>query len=188
LHLNMIFSIFMNTLFKKIIINVIKLSMCWEKCYIVVIHKDLSEWVKTQALAQATSSTVTHFLWKNIITQHKLFNKFICNDESENKMWIKDLTDLYKIDYIMMSAYNSDVNSMIKHRHKFLINELTKMTNEVLKKWTDLLSLIFWVNQITICKNIDKILYELLYEYSCVLLIKACISTWNIIVWHKVKT
>jgi len=33
-----------------------------------------------------------------------------------------------------MSAYNLDVNNMIKYRHKFLINELTKMTNENFKK------------------------------------------------------
>jgi len=132
----------MSALLKKIIINVIKLSMCWNKCYIVVIYKDLSEWVEAQALAQATLLTVTCFLWKNIITQHRLFNRLICNDKSENKMWIKDLTDLYEIDYIMMSVYNSDVNSMMKYKHKFLIDELTKMTNRDLEKWIDLLFLI----------------------------------------------
>jgi len=131
--------------------------------------------------------TVACFLWENIITQHKLFNRLICNDESENKMWIKDLTDLYRIDCIVMSAYNLDVNNMMKCEHKFLIDELTKITNEDLEKWMNLLFLIFWTNQITICRSINKILYELLYEYSCVLLIEVHISTWSIIVWHKVK-
>jgi hypothetical protein len=134
LYLNTIFSIFMSTLFKKMIIDVIKLLMCWNKCYIVVISQDLSDWVETQALIQATSSVVTCFLWKNIITQHRLFNKLICNDESENKMWIKDLTDLYRINYIIVSVYNSETNSMMKCEHKFLIDELIKMTNKILKK------------------------------------------------------
>jgi len=134
LHSDSIFSIFTSTLFKKMIINVIKLSMCWDKHYIVVIHKDLSKWIEAQALAQATSSTVTCFLWENIITQHKLFNKLICDSESENKMWIKNLTDLYRIDCIMMSVYNSDVNSMMKCEHKFLIDELKKITNKDLEK------------------------------------------------------
>jgi len=34
----------------------------------------------------------------------------------------------------MMSAYNSDMNNMMKYKHKFLINELTKMTNRDLEK------------------------------------------------------
>jgi len=156
--------------------------MCWDKHYIVVICKDLFKWVEAQALTQATLLIVAHFLWENIITQHKLFNKLICDDKSENKMWIKDLTDLYKIDCIVMSVYNLNVNNMMKHRHKFLINELTKMTNENLEKWMNLLSLILWINQITICRNISKILYELFYKYSCVLSIEVHISTWNIIV------
>jgi len=108
--------------------------MCWDKHYIVVICKDLSEWVETQALVQATFLIVIHFLWKNIITQHKLFNRLICDDESENKMYIKDLIDLYRIDCIVMSVYNLNVNNMMKCEHKFLIDELTKMTNENLKK------------------------------------------------------
>jgi len=60
--------------------------MCWDKHYIVVICKDLSEWIEAQALAQTTSSAVIHFLWKNIITQHRLFNRLICDDEFKNKM------------------------------------------------------------------------------------------------------
>jgi len=33
-----------------------------------------------------------------------------------------------------MSAYNLDVNNMMKCEHKFLIDELTKITNEDLEK------------------------------------------------------
>jgi len=86
LHSDTIFSIFMSALFKKMIINVIKLSIYWEKHYIVVICEDLSDWIEAQALTQTTLLTVIHFLWKNIITWHELFNKLICDDESENKM------------------------------------------------------------------------------------------------------
>jgi len=34
----------------------------------------------------------------------------------------------------MMSVYNLDVNDMMKYKYKFLIDELTKMTNKNLKK------------------------------------------------------
>jgi len=33
-----------------------------------------------------------------------------------------------------MSAYNSDMNNMMKHEYKFLIDELAKMTNRNLEK------------------------------------------------------
>jgi len=33
-----------------------------------------------------------------------------------------------------MSAYNSNMNDMMKCEHKFLIDELTKITNEDLEK------------------------------------------------------
>jgi hypothetical protein len=56
---------------------------------------------------------------------------------------------------------------MMRCRHKSLIDELMKMINEDLKKWTDLLSLILWADQTTIHRSTDKTLYELLYECSC---------------------
>ena len=77
---------------------------------------------------------ITKFLWKNIIIQHDVFNKLICNEESENKMWIKDLTDLYRIKCVMMLTYNFRTNEMIEHKHKSLINELLKMIDRDLEK------------------------------------------------------
>jgi hypothetical protein len=167
LHSDTIFSIFMSALFKKMIIDVIKLLMCWDKCYIVVIHKDLSDWVETQALAQATSSTVTCFLWKNIITQHRLFNKLICDDESENKMWIKDLTDLYRIDCIIVSAYNSETNSMMKCEHKFLIDELERWQTKILKINESTISdTLSWSNHY-LQKHQQDLIWTFLWMFMC---------------------
>jgi hypothetical protein len=42
--------------------------------------------------------------------------------------------NLYRIDCIVVSAYNSEANSMMRCRHKSLIDELMKMINEDLKK------------------------------------------------------
>jgi len=71
-----------------------------------------------------------------------VFDKLICDKESENKMWVKMLTELYEIDQIVVSAYNSEANGMMKREHKPLINALSKMTAEELNKWSDLLTLI----------------------------------------------
>jgi len=71
-----------------------------------------------------------------------VFDKLICDKESENKMWVKMLMKLYEIDQIVVSAYNSEANDMMKHEHKPLIDTLFKMTAEGLDKWSNLLTLI----------------------------------------------
>ena len=124
----------MSILFKKVSVNVIKMSKYQDKKYIVVTQKDLLSWVEARVLAQTMSVTVAKFLWKNIIIQHDVFNRLICDKESENKIWIKDLADLYEIKCVMMSMYNFKTNKMIKYEHKSLINELSKMINENLEK------------------------------------------------------
>jgi len=116
-----------------------------------------------------------------------VFDRLICDKESENKMWVKMLTKLYEIDWIVVSAYNSEANSMIKCEHKPLIDALSKMTAEGLDKWSDLLTLILWADQTTIKRSTDWTSYEILYKYACILTIKACISTWSTLTWKKVK-
>jgi len=71
-----------------------------------------------------------------------VFDKLICDRESENKMWVKMLMKLYEIDQIVVSTYNSEANDMMKHEHKPLIDALSKMTTKELSKWSDLLTLI----------------------------------------------
>jgi len=44
------------------------------------------------------------------------------------------LTELYEIDKIVVSAYNSEANDMMKCEHKPLIDSLFKMTAEELSK------------------------------------------------------
>jgi len=63
-----------------------------------------------------------------------VFNKLICDKESENKIWVKMLAKLYEIDQIVVSTYNSEANGMVKHEHKPLIDALSKMTTEGLSK------------------------------------------------------
>jgi len=63
-----------------------------------------------------------------------VFDKLICDEESENKMWVKMLMKLYEIDQIVVSAYNSEANGTVEHKHKPLIDALSKMTAEGLSK------------------------------------------------------
>ncbi len=134
LHNDTIFLTFTSALFEKIAVNVIKMSSSWNKHYLVIAWDDFSDWVEEWALTHAMSVTVSRFLWENIITRHDVFDKLICDEESENKMWVKMLTELYEIDWIVVSAYNSEANGMVKCEHKPLIDALSKMTTEGLDK------------------------------------------------------
>ncbi len=142
LHNDTIFLTFTSALFKKIAVNVIKMPSSQNKHYLVIAQDDFFDWVEEWALTHAMSATVSRFLWENIITRHDVFDKLICDKESENKMWVKMLTKLYEINQIIVSTYNSKANGMVKHEHKFLIDALSKMTAEELSKWSDLLTLI----------------------------------------------
>jgi len=122
LHNDTIFLTFTSALFKKFAVNVIKMSLSQNKHYLVIAWDDFSEWVEEWALTHATSTTISRFLWENIIIRHDVFNKLICDKESENKMWVKMLMKLYEIGQIIISAYNSEANDMMKCEHKPLIN------------------------------------------------------------------
>ncbi len=98
LHNDTIFSTFTSALFEKIAVNVIKMPLSWNKHYLVIAQDDFFDWVEEWAITHATSVTVSRFLWENIITRHDVFDKLICDKESENKMWVKMLTKLYEID------------------------------------------------------------------------------------------
>ena len=187
LHNDTVFSTYTSVLFKKVSVNMVKMSICQDQKYIVVVWEDLSEWVEIRVLTQTTSAAVAKFLWENIITQHDVFNKLICNEDSENKLWIKNLTNLYRIAHIVVLTYNSDTNRMVEHEHKSLIDGLAKMTTEDLRKWTDLLSLILWTDRTMIHRSTDWTLYELLYDYSCILSIEAHILTWSTLNWKSVQ-
>ncbi len=132
--MNSIFSTYTSALFEKVSVNVVKMLMCHEKRYIVVACEDLSEWIEARVLKQATFMAVVRFLWKNIITRHDVFNKLICDGGPENKMWVKDLVNLYGIQWMIVSEYNLGANGMMKQGHKSLIDGLSKMMNGDLSK------------------------------------------------------
>ncbi len=86
LHNDTIFLTFTSVLFEKIAVNVIKMPLSQNKHYLVIAQDDFSDWVEEWALTHAMSAAVSRFLWENIITRHDVFDKLICDKESENKI------------------------------------------------------------------------------------------------------
>ena len=144
--------------------------------------------MKTKALTVITSKTVTKFLWKNVILRHDCFCKLIIDEGSENKNVVAELTVKYKIKQIVISAYHSQTNKIIKQKHKLIVNVLSKMTEEDSEKdWIKHLSAVLWMNWMTVKVSINQLSYYLLYRARFILLIELEISSWQMLSWSEVE-
>jgi hypothetical protein len=65
---------------------------------------------------------VIKFISKDVICQYKYFDKFIVNEDSENRGYLKKLIRKYNIKKIVISVYHSYVNEMIEKKYLSVIN------------------------------------------------------------------
>ena len=75
---------------------------------------------------------------------------------------------------------------MIERDHKFIINALIKMTNEKITNWIENLSIVFWIDRITVRQNIEYTSFYFNCDYEIVMFIELNISIWQILSWNKV--
>jgi hypothetical protein len=106
--------------------NIVYISLNKEKHYLIVIHDDFFDWVKTRVLFETRTWRMTKFFWKNVICKHDCFEKLIVNDESENKEIFDEFVQRYRIKKMITSSYHSQINEKIKRNHKFLFDVLFK--------------------------------------------------------------
>ena len=99
---------------------------------IIIIWNNLIEWMKTRALFNF-KIRIIKFSWQNVINQHKCFNIAILNENFKNKKIIKQLLQRYRIKIKIISFYHSIINNIIKREHQFIIDALSKLTNEKIK-------------------------------------------------------
>ncbi len=76
---------------------------------------------------------MTKFFEKDVICKHDCFEKFVVNDDSQNKKILEKLVKRYRIKKMITSNYHSQNNEMIKKNHKSLFNALFKMFDKELE-------------------------------------------------------
>jgi hypothetical protein len=153
------------------------MSKCEKKSYFVVARNDLSDWVESRALINVNVKTIANFFWEDVIYKHDIFEKLIINDESKNKNAVIELTNRYEIKRVVVFEYHSQINEMIEREHKSLIDSLSKMINEDLKKWVQNLTAVNWINRTIVWASIDYTSFYLNCENEIVMLIELNIST-----------
>ena len=111
----------MNTVWKKVEVNIVHLPSSEECYYLVMVWDDLSGWLEWYAFSNATAETVVKFLYQNNFCHHSYLQKFIMNEGPENKKEIEELLKQYEVRKVTVSAYYSQINEMIEQRHMSII-------------------------------------------------------------------
>ena len=183
-----LFSIWVSVLWQKIRMNVIYILSNQSKHFLMIAWDDLFRWVETRALSNTDSSSVVKFLYKDVICRHSCFDWLVVDDELENKEFVEVLSEKYKIHWLVVSAYHSQANEMIKRDHLFLLMSLSKMSEEDFESWVKNLLAVLWVNRTTIQWSTGLTSYYILYRMNAVLLIELDVLIWHVLSWNKVWT
>ena len=91
--MDLIYSTFMNSLWAKVHLDVVKMLACKGKYFIVQAKKHLSGWIEARAIAKNDSKIITKFIHEDIFCRHNIFRSIIINNGFENK---KEVTELLK--------------------------------------------------------------------------------------------
>ena len=99
----------------------------------MITQNDLIKWMKIRALFNFKINTIAKFIWQNIINHHEYFDIIILNEDFENKKIIKQLLQRYQVKIKIISSYHLMINDIIKQNHQFIVNVLSKLTNNKFK-------------------------------------------------------
>ena len=119
----------MNTVWKKVEVDIIHLPPFKECHYLIMIWDDLSKWLKWHTLNNATVEVIVKFLYQNIFCCHSCPQKFIMNKNSENKREVEKLLKWYEIKKMTVSVYHLQINRMIEWEYILIIQTLIKICN-----------------------------------------------------------
>ncbi len=161
--------------------NVIYMFLSEEKRYIVLTKNDFLKWIKERVLRAATSKAIAKFLWKNVIYRHNCLKRFVMNEESKNKKIVETLIEKYKIKWVMMLIYHSQMNNLMKRNHTAVVNVLIKMTVNESMKWVRSFVNMLWTDKIIMRTFIEMISYHVLYDCNVILFIELDVSIWQIL-------
>ena len=125
----------MSTSFRKIGINCVHISASKIIKAMIIVRNDLTEWMKARALFNFKIDTIVKFIWQNVISRHECFDIAILNENFKNKKIIKQLLQRYRIKIKIVSFYHLMINDMIKRNHQFIVDALSKLTNDKFKMW-----------------------------------------------------
>ena len=118
-----------STSFKKIDINCVHMFALKVIKTMMIAQDNLIEWMKIRALFNFKIDMIVKFIWQDVINCHECFDVAILNKDFENKKIIKQLLQKYRVKIKIVSSYHSMINDIIKRNHQFIVDALSKLTN-----------------------------------------------------------
>jgi hypothetical protein len=110
-------------------LDIIYIPLYLDKDRLVLARGKGSKWVKEKVLRNTNIRLITWFIFKDIIYRYRVFLELVIDRKPENNNTIiKELIIIYRIRYIITSAFNSLANRIIKRRYKPVVITLTKAT------------------------------------------------------------
>ena len=103
---------------------------------------------------------------------------------------IKILTEKYKIYWIIISFYNSQVNEIIEVSHKSIANALSKlMMREILtemNEWVTHFFAVLWADWMIVKKSTRMTLFWIFHEKKTMFFIKLDVLMWQMLSWKMI--
>ena len=175
-------------MFEKIGLDVVRMPPCAGKHYLVVARNDLSSWAEARALAKANSTTISKFLWEEVVCRHGCFRKLVIDGRLENKGLVKEFTRLYGIKRVQVSAYHPPANGMIERGHRPIVEALARMTDGGIKNWVANLPAVLLADRTTVHGPTGRTPFWVIYGREAVLPIELKFRTWRILEWEKTRS
>jgi hypothetical protein len=156
--------------------------------YIVFARDDLSGWVEGRALTAANSKNVAKFLYEEVIARHGCPRRIVVDGGSENKGFVEELLDAFRIRRIGVSAYHPQSNGLVERGHAPIVNSLSKYCRENKKAWFQYLTLALWADRISVRRPTGYSAFRLLYGRDCILPVELAVSSWSTVDWGDVRS
>ncbi len=107
--------------------------------------------------------------------------KVVVDRGLENREQLKQYYEEIGIKQIVINIYNLTANDTIEIGHISITNMLFKLTDGIGTNWLKHLSIIIFVDWISIHSSYRKTSFELIYGHETLLSIETEISTWHIL-------
>ena len=93
----------------------------------------------------------------------------------------------YWVKIKIISFYYSIINDMIKWNYQFIVDALSKLTNDKFKMWSQHLHAILWIDWTIMRNSTNIVFFQLFYERDAVLLIEIKYFIWHMMNWNKIQ-
>src|SRR5258705_3782425 len=153
--------------------------------YIVDIVDNLTGWVEARALRKLRALAIAEFLF-DVMCRFGCIFQLTCDNRTEFKGAVDELTWKYKVPVIRIFPYNSQANGKIERTQQAYLEAIWKVLQGEMNQWPSWLGYALWADRIMVKKNTGYSPYYLLYGQHLLLPFDVADSTFHVLDWPKV--